>query len=275
MDFYHRNIPDGEIGLGDPYQRLSRQALAHLLFRVEDFRLAEAELGKLYDALTTVLDPDLGFVADVLQYRATLSTIGLVHDLPFSPAGAMPLDIDATHHFGAEALSISDAAGDREGISWAHTALAFAAEARHQDRHAEQEYSAARNCLSDPKIRSSSKVQILLYLAGFERRRESYMAAEDALAEAASWLPADPSLLLRARLLEQLAELERIRKRDNRAGRDYLDDAMRLYAHERGLILFSDWPIVLRLRRTCRRTGLDFGSYFQLAGAVATQTAHE
>ena len=82
-----------------------------------------------------------------------------------------------------------------------------------------------------------------------------------------TWVPSDPSVLLRARVLEQLAELERIRTRDDCAGRDDLDEAMRLYAHERGLILFSDWPIVLRLRRTCRNTGLDFGSYFQLSGA--------
>jgi hypothetical protein len=66
MDFYRRNIPDGESGLGDPYQRSSRQALAHLFFRVEAFRRAETELGRLYDELTEVLDPDLRFVADVL-----------------------------------------------------------------------------------------------------------------------------------------------------------------------------------------------------------------
>ena len=267
MDFYRRNIPDGESGLGDPYQRSSRQALAHLFFRVEAFRRAETELGRLYDELTEVLDPDLRFVADVLQYRATLSSICLVHDLPFSEASGMPLDVNATEHFGAEALSISEAADDREGVSWAHTALAFAAEARQNCRRADQEYVAARQCLSDPKTRSSSKVHMLLYQAGFERRRGNYPEAEDALAEAMTWVPADPSLLLRPRVLEQFAELERVRTRDDRAGRDYLDDAMRLYAHERELILFSDWPIVLRLRRTCRNTGLDFGSYFQLSGA--------
>jgi DNA-binding CsgD family transcriptional regulator/tetratricopeptide (TPR) repeat protein len=270
MDFYRRNIPEGDVGLGGPYQRSSRQALAHLLFRVEDFPRAETELGELHDELTSVLDPDPGFVADVLQYRATLASISLVHDLPFSPARHMPLDISATEHFGAEALSISEAAGQREGVSWAHTVLAFAAEARENPRRTEHEYAAARKCLPDRKVRSSSKVQILLYEAGFERRRGNYAAAEDALAEADRWVPADPSLLLRARVLEQLAELERVRGRDFRACRDYLDEAMRFYAHERGLILFSDWPIVLRLRRTCRNTGLDFGSYFQLSA-----TAHE
>jgi DNA-binding CsgD family transcriptional regulator/tetratricopeptide (TPR) repeat protein len=268
MDFYRRNIPDGESGLGNPYQRASRQALAHLFFRVEAFRRAETELGRLYDELTEVLDPDLRFVADVLQYRATLSSICLVHDLPFSEASGMPLDVDATEHFAAEALSISEAAHDREGVSWAHAGLAFAAEARQNCRRAEQEYAAARQCLSDPKTRSSSKVHMLLYQGGFERRRGNYAAAEDALAEAMTWVPADPSLLLRPRALEQFAELERVRSRDDRAGRDYLDEAMRLYAHERELILFSDWPIVLRLRRTCRNTGLEFGSYFQLSGAA-------
>jgi DNA-binding CsgD family transcriptional regulator len=267
MDFYRRNIPDGEFGLGDPYQRSSRQGVAHLLFRVEAFRRAEAELGRLYDELTQVLDPDLRFVADVLQYRATLSSVCLVHDLPFSEASAIPLDVNATEHFGAEALSISEADDHREGVSWAHTVLAFAAEARMKDRRAQHEYAAARQCLPDPKTRSSSKVQMLLYQAGFERRRGNYAEADDALAEAMTWVPSDPSVLLRARVLEQLAELERIRTGDDRAGRDYLDEAMRLYAHERGLILFSDWPIVLRLRRTCRRMGLDFGSYFQLSGA--------
>jgi DNA-binding CsgD family transcriptional regulator/tetratricopeptide (TPR) repeat protein len=267
LDCYQRNIPEGKRGLGDPYQRASRQAIAHLLFRVEAFRAAEIELGGLYDELSEVLDPDLRFVADVLQYRATLSSICLVHDLPFSEASGMPLDVNATEHFGTEALSISEANGDREGVSWAHTVLAFAAEARMKDRRAEQEYAAARPCLSDPKTRSSSKVQMLLYQAGFERRRGNYAEAADALAEAMTWVPSDPSVLLRARVLEQLAELERIRTRDDRAGREYLDEAMRLYAHERGLILFSDWPIVLRLRRTCRSSGLDFGSYFQLSGA--------
>jgi DNA-binding CsgD family transcriptional regulator/tetratricopeptide (TPR) repeat protein len=265
MDFYRRNISEGEHGLGDHYQRSSRQALAHLLFRVEDFPRAEVELGKLYDELSTVLDPDLRFVADVLQYRATLSSICLVHDLPYSRAGEMPLDVNATEHFGAEALSISEAESDREGVSWAHTVLAFAAEARQRDARAEREYAFARQCLPDPKTRNSSKVQMLLYQAGFERRRENYAAAGDALAEAMTWVPSDPSVLLRARVLEQLAELERIRTGDDGAGRDYLDEAMRLYAHERGLILFSDWPIVLRLRRTCRHSGLDFGSYFQLS----------
>jgi hypothetical protein len=153
-------------------------------------------------------------------------------------------------------------------VSWAHAGLAFAAEARQNCRRAEQEYAAARQCLSDPKTRSSSKVHMLLYQGGFERRRGNYAAAEDALAEAMTWVPADPSLLLRPRALEQFAELERVRSRDDRAGRDYLDEAMRLYAHERELILFSDWPIVLRLRRTCRNTGLEFGSYFQLSGAA-------
>ncbi len=266
MDFYRHNIPDGEHGLGDHYQRSSRQALAHLLFRVEDFHRAEAELVRLYDELSAVLHPDLRFVADVLQYRATLGVIRLVHDLPYSQAGEIPLDVNATEHFGAEALSISEAAGDREGISWAHTVMAFTAEARREDGRAEREYTFARQCLPDPRIRNSSKVQMLIYQAGFERRRENYAAAEGALAEAMTWVPSDPSVLLRARVLEQLAELERIRKHDEGAGRAYLDAAMRLYAHERGLILFSDWPIVLRLRRTCRRSGLDFGSYFELPG---------
>ena len=116
MDFYRRNIPEGKLGLGDPYQRSSRQAIAHLLFRVEAFRQAEIELGRLYDELSEVLDPDLRFVADVLQYRATLSSICLVHDLPFSEASGMPLDVNATEHFGAEALSISEANEDREGV---------------------------------------------------------------------------------------------------------------------------------------------------------------
>jgi DNA-binding CsgD family transcriptional regulator len=270
MDFYRRNIPDGEHGLGDPYQRKSRQALAHLLFRIEDFANAETELHRLYDELSNVLDPDHGFVADVLQYLATLSSIRLVHDLPFSSARDIALDVSATEHFGAEALSISEAAGQREGISWAHTVLAFAAEARENGRRAEHEYAAARQCLTDAKVRSSSKVQILLYEAGFQRRRGNYAEAEDALREAETWVPADPSLLLHARVLEQRAELERVRDRD---GRDHLDEAMRYYAHERGLILFIDWPIVLRLRRTCRSTGLDFGSYFQLSGAP--NAAHE
>jgi DNA-binding CsgD family transcriptional regulator len=264
LDCYRRNIPEGEHGLGAPYQRASRQAVAHLLFRVEDFGNAEAELGRLYEELSNVLDPDHGFVADVLQYRATLSSISLVHDLPFSSAAKIPPDISATEHFGAEALSISEAGEQREGVSWAHTVLAFAAEARGNLRRAEQEYAAARHCLHDPKVRSSSKVQILLYEAGFERRRGNYAEAEHALSEAGTWVPADPSLLLRARVLEQLAELQRVRGRDDR---DHLDEAMRFYAHERGLILFSDWPIVLRLRRTCRSKGLDFGSYFQLAVA--------
>jgi len=83
----------------------------------------------------------------------------------------MPLDVDATEHFAAEALSISEAADDREGVSWAHAGLAFAAEARQNCRRAEQEYAAARQCLSDPKTRSSSKVHMLLYQGGFERRR--------------------------------------------------------------------------------------------------------
>ena len=66
-------------------------------------------------------------MADVLQYRATLGVIRLVHDLPYSQAGEIPLDVNATEHYGAEALSISEAAGDREGISWAHTVMAFTA----------------------------------------------------------------------------------------------------------------------------------------------------
>jgi DNA-binding CsgD family transcriptional regulator/tetratricopeptide (TPR) repeat protein len=275
MDFYRRNIPEGEYGLGDPYQRSSRQALAHLLFQVEHFHRAEAELGKLYDEMTAVLDPDLSFVADVLQYRATLSSICLVHDLPFSSANEMPLDISATEQFGVEALSVSDAAENREYASWAHTVLAFAAEARGNYRRAEHEYAAARQCLPDPKVRHSSKVHILLYQAGYERRRQNYTAAEEALAEAEMLVPADPSLLLRAQVLEQVAELQRTRSRNDRAGRDHLDEAMHLYAHERGLILFSDWPIVSRLRRTCRNTGLDFGSYFQLSGNMPAAAARD
>jgi hypothetical protein len=38
---------------------------------------------------------------------------------------------------------------------------------------------------------------------------------------------------------------------------------MRLYAGEPGLVLFSDWPIVRRLRRTCRQLGLDFSGYLR------------
>lgn len=267
MDFYRRNIPNGEVGLGDHYQRLSRKGIAYLLFRVEDFRQSETEIAWLYEELSTVLGPDLDFVADVLQYRGTLNMISLVHDLPFTSASGMPLDVNAAIHFGTEALSISDAAENKEGTSWGHMVLAFAAEGMKDDRRAEREYVAALRCLSDPKVRASSKVQMLVYHAGFERRRGNYSIAENSLDEAARWVPADPSLLLRPRLLEQQAELQRTRKADDRAGRDYLDEAMHLYAREPGLILFSDWPIVPRLRRTCRWTGLDFGSYFSLAGA--------
>ncbi|HEY6749524.1 MAG TPA: helix-turn-helix transcriptional regulator [Mycobacteriales bacterium] len=271
MDFFLRNIPDGEFGLGGHYQRLSRQGIAHLYFRVEDYGQAEAHVGRLYEELSMVLDPDLGFVADVLQYRGTLTMIGLVADLPFSAAAATPLDVSAADHFGAETLSISDSTQNQEGISWGHTVLAFAAEGRQDPRRAEREYRAALKCLPDPKVRSSSKVQILLYQAGFERRRQSYREAEDLLTEAAKLVPADPSVLVRARLLEQQAELQRRRTGDNRAGAEHLDEAMRLYAQEPGLILFGDWPIVRRLRRTCRRTGLSFGSYFRIAGAVTAE----
>jgi DNA-binding CsgD family transcriptional regulator len=275
MDFYRRNIPDGEFGLGSHYQRLSRQGIAHLYFRVEDYGQAEIEVSRLYDALSTVLDPDLRFVADVLQYCGTLAMIALVADLPFSDAKSTPTDVSAADHFGAEALSISEAAGNQEGVSWGHAVLAFAAEGRGESRRAEQEHRAALQCLDDPKVRSSSKVQILLYHAGFERRREYYTEAEDLLAEAAKLVPADPSLQLRARLLEQQAELERRRTGDYRAGVDYFDEAMRLYAHEPGLILFSDWPIVRRLRRTCQSTGISFGSYFPLANAMGAVAPHE
>ena len=68
---------------------------------------------------------------------------------------------------------------------------------------------------------------MLLYQAGFERRRGNYAEAEDALAEAMTWVPSDPSLLHRPRVLEQLAELERTRTREDRAGRVYFDEALR------------------------------------------------
>lgn len=265
LDCFRRNIGEGEMRLGDPYERLSRQAIARLLFRVESYQRSEIELSRLSDELSTVLDPDLSYVADVLQYLGTICMIGVVHDLPFSPAAAMPLDINGAHHYGAEALSISDAVGNREGMSWGHTVLAFAAEGRGDPTRAAYEYTAALRCLDDRKVRSSTKVQMLLYQAGFERRRGNFPAAEDALAIASAVVPTDPSIMLRVRLLEQQAELLRQRTGDDRAGRDYLDTAMRIYAHEPGLILFSDWPIVLRLRRTCRLVGLNFGSYFALA----------
>ncbi|HST64923.1 MAG TPA: helix-turn-helix transcriptional regulator [Mycobacteriales bacterium] len=272
IDFYRRNIPDdGKFSLGSHYQRQSRQGIAHIWFRVEDYGQAEAEIDRLYDELSDVLDPDLGFVADVLQYRGTLAMIGLVADLPFSAAREKPLDVSAADHYGAETLSISESTGTKEGIAWGHTVLAFAAEGREEFRRAEREYSAALRCFDDPRVRLTSKVQILLYKAGFERRRQSFLDAEDLVAEAATLVPADPSLLLRARLLEQQAELQRRRTGDDRAGAAYLDEAMRLYAHEPGLILFSDWPIVRRLRRTCQQVGLTFGSYFQLANAVGPE----
>ena len=269
LDLYRQNIPDGEYGLGSHYQRMSRQGIAHLYFRVEDFTEAETHMGHLYDGLSNVLDPDWRFVADVLQYRGTLAMTGLVSDLPFSAASKNPLDVSAANHFGAEALSISDAADHREGISWAHSVLAFAAEGSGNLRRADQEYRAALQSLDNPRVRATSKVQLLLYRAGFERRRRRYMDAEDLLAQAAGLVPADPSLLLRARVLEQQAELQRRRTGDDRAGDDFFDEAMRLYGRGPELILFSEWPFVRRLRRTCQHTGMSFGSYFQIAGTLS------
>ena len=220
LDCYRRNIPEGEHGLGAPYQRTSPgRRWRTCCSGSRTSPTPRTNWAGSTRSCPTCSTPTNGFVADVLQYRATLSSISLVHDLPFSSAAKIPLDLSATEHFGAEALSISEAGGRAGGrFLGAHRARFRGRSARHTCRRAEQEYAAARHCLHDPKVRSSSKVQILLYEAGFERRRGNYAEAEDALSEAVHLGPRRPvATAPRPRVLEQLAELQRVRGRDDRA----------------------------------------------------------
>jgi len=260
----HRtNVPAGSIVFGGPYQRRSRFAIANLHFMVEDFARAHDELDVLHQALSDVLDPDPRYVVDVYQYRGTLAVISLVHDLPYSPASAMPLDVDAARHFGARALAISEEHDYAEGIVWGHAVLAFASEADGEFDRATWEYETAQRAVLALLARWSVKVHLLLYHAGYQRRRGEFGAAEETIDRALALLPPDPQVRLRARVLEERSQLLRQRDSNSAAGRDELDHAMWLYAREPGLVLFSDWPIVRRLRRTCQRLGLDFSGYLR------------
>jgi DNA-binding CsgD family transcriptional regulator len=263
---HQTNLPAGSIVFGGPYQRRSRFAIATLHFAVEDFGRAQDELDLLHQALSDVLDPDPRYVVDVYQYRGTLAVVSLLHDLPFSPAQAIPADVDVARHFGAQALAISEEHRYPEGIVWGHAVLAFASEAAGDFERAAREYDTARRAVLALLARWSVKVHLLLYHAGYQRRCGEFAAAEQTLDLAMALLPPDPQVRLRARVLEERSHLLRQRDAERSAGLDELDAAMRLYAGEPGLVLFSDWPIVRRLRRTCRQRGLDFSGYLLPGG---------
>jgi DNA-binding CsgD family transcriptional regulator len=261
LDVHTANLPAGGVLFGGPYQRRSRFAIAHLHFKVEDFAQAQRHFDGLHQGLSTVHEPDRRYVVDVYQFCATLALISVVHDLPHSSARAVPVDLDTARHFSTEALRLSLMENYPEGIVWAQAVQAFTAEASGEPERAELLWHITRRSALTLTAQWSVKVHVLLYEAGFERRRQQLDAASERINEAEQFLPVDPNLRLRARVLEEKALVLRDRGGDLRAVRNLFHEALNRYSLEPGLILLSDWPITTRLRRTCKDLRLDYGSY--------------
>jgi hypothetical protein len=270
LDVHTANLPPGDVLFGGPYQRRSRFEIANLAFKVEDFARAQQSFDALYQGLSSVQSPDVRYVVDVYQFCGTLAVIGLVHDLPHSAALQLPIDADAARHFGKQALGLSEREGYPEGIAWAQVVLAFASEATGDLDQAEVTWQTARRAVLGLTGQWSAKVNVLLYEAGFDRRRAAMDAAAMRIAQAENFLPSDRYLRLRTRVLEEKAMVLREREGSSPALRNLINETLLRYAQEPGLILFSDWPIATRLRRTCRDVRLDFGSYL-LPGRFPTE----
>lgn len=271
LDVHSANLPPGDVLFGGPYQRRSRFEIANLAFKVEDFDTAQRDFDTLYQGLSGVESPDVRYVADVYQFCGTLAVIGILHDLPHSAALERPIDPDAARHFGRLALNLSERERYPEGIAWAQVVQAFAAEAAGDVDQAEEIWRTARRSALGLG-QWSAKVNVLLYEAGFQRRRGDMDAATMRIAEAEQFLPVDHYLRLRTRILEEKAMVLRRREGNSPALRNLINETLLRYAQEPGLILLSDWPIATRLRRTCRDVRLDFGSYL-LPGRSPTEEA--
>jgi DNA-binding CsgD family transcriptional regulator len=261
LDIHAANLPPHGVLFGGPYQRRSRFAIAHLHFKVEDFAAAQRYFDELYQGLSSVKDPEHRYMVDVCQFCATLAVIKVVHDLPHSSAAVMPVDLNAADHFSREALRLSIEENYPEGVVWAQATQAFTAEAAGHENRAKMAWKTTRRAALALTAQWSVKISVLLYEAGFLRRRGQLDTAMGLISEAEHLLPTDPNLRLRARVLEEKAVVLRSREGNSRGVRNLFNEALERYSLEPGLILLSDWPITTRLRRTCRDLRLDYGSY--------------
>jgi tetratricopeptide (TPR) repeat protein len=254
VNLYAASVP--RRGLGDHYQLRSRYELAQSSFRLEDFERARRE----FRQLLVLIDPrraDRAFQASLLNFLGTLEVIHVIHDLPFSAAAAPGWERGSAEEclrLAEEQRRLARDAELADAVAWSFAVEAFGREASGEPDEAAAAYSSALEGHGQG-WRSTTPSHILIYRAGFERRRGNLGAAAECLDKASAMIAPGTRPKDQARVLEERALLL-FMTGEAAAAKDLVRQAARLYFQEKDSAVWIGCPLLKRVRRCLSEYGI-------------------